>query len=931
MRPDRWRQVEQLYHSALAREEPERDAFLRAACPGDEELRGEVRSLLEQTESGLLDHPLQLGPYQIVGIIGAGGMGAVYQARDTRLNRMVAIKVSEARFSARFEREARAVAALNHPHICTLYDVGPNYLVMEYVEGVPLHGPMLIPQALRLAIQIADAMAVAHGKGIVHRGLKPGNVLVTKSGAKLLDFGLAKMDEPPPGQGESTLTAKPRTEEGTIVGTTPYMSPEQAEAKPIDGRSDIFSFGSVLYEMLTGRRAFRGDSKLSILSAILKEDPEPASSVRKEIPQELDRIITRCLRKDPERRFQHMDDLKVALEEVKEESDSGAAAVPPASPRRRWIWAAAVPVLLVAGFFAWRMWWLVQPAEPLRAVALTTLPGALSSPSFSPDGNYVAFAWSGAKQDNLDIYVQQIGAGSPLRLTTDARNDYDPAWSPDGRWIAFLRSESSSPRTGRYGNIPQVGTSELRLIPPLGGPERKLADVRTGQNHFYATYLAWCPASDCVVVTDSPGQGKPDALFVVSLETGEKRQLTNPQPPAFGDTHPAVSPDGRWLAFERELAPPSTESYLLLLEKNVTAGGEIRRLPFTLMNWDYTTWMPDSKEILFSSQGSLWRASIMGDHTPARVPFVSENGIMPVVSRPQPGRLSRLVYIRSFVVENIWRVETSAPGAPALSPPSAAIASTRGDSSAQFSPDGRRVAFESDRSGPNEIWLANPDGSNAVQLTSMVATNAGRWAGSPHWSPDGQLIAFDCLSEGYYDIYVISAAGGKPRRLTFHSANNNVPSFSPDGKWIYFGSDRTGEYRIWKVPVTGGEAVQVTANIGFAAHESPDGVYVYYTQTFGAPSALWRVPVSGGRPAKLLEGVIRWMFAVCDKGIYYVDQPEGESRLQFYNFATGRSTTVAGKLGDVEMGLTVSSDGRTILFSHVTSSVNDLMLVENFR
>ena len=365
MRPDRWRQVELLYHSALERPEPARDAFLREACREDEELRCEVRSLLDQTESGLLDHPLRLGPYQIVGVIGAGGMGTVYQARDTRLNRMVAIKVSDARFSARFEREARAVAALNHPHICTLYDVGPNYLVMEYVEGQPLHGPMPVSEALRLAIQMADALEAAHRKGIVHRDLKPGNVLVTgprgHPGVKVLDFGLAKMEEPPPGEEESTRRVNPRTEEGAIVGTTAYMSPEQAEGKPVDARSDIFSFGAVLYEMVTGRRAFRGDGKLSILSAILKAEPEPVSSIRKEIPPELGRIIARCLRKDPGRRFQHMDDLKVALEEVKEESGSGKLAGEQAPARLRGrrilrfaLAAAAVLVLAVGGVFLWQ-------------------------------------------------------------------------------------------------------------------------------------------------------------------------------------------------------------------------------------------------------------------------------------------------------------------------------------------------------------------------------------------------------------------------------------------------------------------------------------------------------------------------------------------------------------------------------------------------
>ena len=953
MTPERWRRVKEVYQSAADRFPEERDGYLAEACGADVGLRQEVERMLRHgSGEGPLDRPAwdgaaldiglpagaQLGPYEVLEEIGAGGMGRVYKARDTRLRRTVALKTlppeyaSDAERRSRLLREARAASALNHPNIVAIYDVGSDngvdFIAMEFIEGQPLSDAipargMPLGKALDYAVQIAAGLAKAHTAGVVHRDLKPGNIMLTRDGlVKLLDFGLAQRMKLEEGH-ETTLTM-----EGGIAGTPSYMSPEQALGKPADARSDVFSFGSVLYQMVTGRRAFEKDSHISTLSAVIEQEPQPLPS---SVPRDLEKVIARCLRKDPERRFQHIDDVKVELEELKEESDSGTLAMKAAPPRRRWVWAAAIPALLAAGFFAWRMWWSPPSAKPLHAVALTTFPGAKSSPSFSPDGNYVAFAWSGPKQNNLDIYVQQISAGSPLRLTTDPRNDYDPAWSPDGRWIAFLRSESSSPGSGRKGSLPQVGTSELRLIPPLGGPERKLAEVRTGQNYYFATYLAWCPDSDCVVVTDSPGPRKPDALFVVSLETGEKRQLTNPQPPAFGDTHPAVSPDGNWLVFERELAPPSAELYLLPLGKNLTAGGEIRRLPFAMFNWDYTTWMPDSKEILFSSEGSLWRAAIPGDSPPVRVPFVGEDGIMPVVSRPQPARASRLVYVRSIGVQNIWRVETSAPGAAATSPPRSAITSTRGDSAPQFSPDGRRVAFDSNRSGPNEIWLADPDGSNAVQLTSMAATMGGRYAGAPHWSPDGQLIVFDCLSEGRYDIYVISAAGGKPRRLTFHSANSNVPSFSRDGKWIYFGSDQTGEYRIWKVPVAGGEAVQVTTNIGFVALESPDGAYVYYTQTQGAPSALWRLPVSGGQPVKVLEGVIRWAFTVFDKGVYYIDQPEGQARLQFYDSATGRSTTVARNLGDVELGLTVSPDGRTILFSKVTSSVNDMMLVENFR
>jgi eukaryotic-like serine/threonine-protein kinase len=306
-----------------------------------------------------------------------------------------------------------------------------------------------------------------------------------------------------------------------------------------------------------------------------------------------------------------------------------------------------VLVVLGAGFFVWRAWHAPESTEPLRTVPLITLSGVQRYPSFSPDGNHVAFTWNGPKEDNPDIYVQQIGSsGSPLRLTTDPSNDYNPVWSPDDRWIAYLRSQ------------PEAGTSELRLIPPLGGPERKLAEIRVRGGTFETpSYLTWCPNSNCVVVTDSPSEGTPDALFVISLETGEKRQLTHPQPAEGSDTNPAISPDGGWLVFRRQAALYSGELYRLSLGKDVTAMGEPQRLTRAALDATYPTWMPDSKEILFSVgyREGLWRLVVPGKNTPARLPFVREDGLMPVVSRSQPGRPARLAYVRSFRDWNIWR------------------------------------------------------------------------------------------------------------------------------------------------------------------------------------------------------------------------------------------------------------------------------------
>ena len=328
MNPNRWRQIETLYRAAQDRRPEERNAFLDGACGHDLDLRQQVEALFQQDSAEprqdsptqtvatqtlatqakstqtMLSVGSQLGPYRIESSIGVGGMGEVYKATDIRLNRSVAVKILHRAHSDRFKRETRAIAALNHPNICTLYDVGPDYLVMEYVEGKPLSGPLAPDTAIRLALEIAAALEVAHRKGIIHRDLKPGNILVTSSGVKLLDFGLAKLIEHAPAA-DSTVT---ETQAGTILGTAPYMSPEQAEGKPLDPRSDIFSFGLVLYEMLCGRRAFTGPTPLSVLAAILHREPEPLNA-----PPRLVQIVMRCLRKDPDDRFQTMTEVKTEL------------------------------------------------------------------------------------------------------------------------------------------------------------------------------------------------------------------------------------------------------------------------------------------------------------------------------------------------------------------------------------------------------------------------------------------------------------------------------------------------------------------------------------------------------------------------------------------------------------------------------------------
>ncbi len=464
MTPDRLRQIEELYHAARERSPESRAGLLAQADP---DLRREVQSLLEQDGlAGPMDRapaevledsavtPLavgaQLGPYRIEGLLGEGGMGRVYRARDTRLGRMVALKIAHERFSSRFEREARAISSLNHPHVCTLHDVGPNYLVMELLEGETLaahlkRGALPVDQVLRYGAQIADALNAAHRKGITHRDLKPANIVLTgpkgRPGVKVLDFGLAKIDKGAENASGCTLPST-ETVEGGILGTLPYMAPEQLQGRGTDARSDIFSLGSVLYELLTGRRAFEGSDSASITAAILKEEPPPLTAPL--ASGALARLVRKCLAKDPDERWQSASDLRDELLWIASGDAPAGTMVGQAGPKgtppanRTWLWAAAAALVVaaLAGEWLWRRP-APGPAETLAPV--TTYSGSQIHPSFSPDGRQIAFSWNGEKADNYDIYVKLVGETNALRLTTDPAADTCPVWTPDGRRIAFQR------------------------------------------------------------------------------------------------------------------------------------------------------------------------------------------------------------------------------------------------------------------------------------------------------------------------------------------------------------------------------------------------------------------------------------------------------------------------------------------------------------
>jgi Tol biopolymer transport system component/DNA-binding winged helix-turn-helix (wHTH) protein len=594
------------------------------------------------------------------------------------------------------------------------------------------------------------------------------------------------------------------------------------------------------------------------------------------------------------------------------EAASPASAVPAEtvrpSERRRWsLMLLAAGALIVVGSGA--VWWISFRHAPVlpapKITPFTTLPGNERMPSFSPDGNQMAFVWDGEMGENFDIYVKQIGNESLHRLTNDPAIDDKPRWSPDGRYIAFTRQNG------------------LYLIPPLGGAERRITTFSS--SHPFARFLDWSPDGKWLVVSDFNPPQEPTilSLFLVERETGEKIKLTSPQAGTAGDRFPAFSPDGKTVAFFRFISDAVGDLYLVSV-----AGGEPKRLTFDDAGAIFPTWTPDGRDILFISSRDgrgLWRIPATGG-TPEKVEAIGQR-IWEFAISPQGNRLAWTEVTDDF---NIWQYNLTGP---ATQRPQALIASTQYDVSPQYSPDGKRIVFASDRSGSWEIWVCDSAGKRPLQLTTFKR----RYTGSPRWSLDGRQIVLDSRAEGNAEIYIISAEGGKPRRLTNDPAEDIVPSFSRDGKWIYFCSNRSGSLQIWKLPVAGGQALQVTKQGGFDSFEAPDGQWLYYAKGRAAPG-IWRMPVAGGEETLALDhhraGFWRY-WAVTEQGIYFttVETPD-HPLIEFFNFATGKVTTISRlekRIDGNVSGLSVSPDGRALIWSQLDQSSSDIMLMENFR
>jgi serine/threonine-protein kinase len=784
----------------------------------------------------------RLGPYEIIAPLGAGGMGEVYKARDTRLNRIVAIKVSNEQFSERFEREAHAVAALNHTNVCTLHDVGSNYLVMEYIEGVPLRGPLPLAQALKYAVQICDALDAAHRKGITHRDLKPSNILVTKTGIKLLDFGLAKIGRSSNPSSDATLSMA-LTGKNEIVGTLYYMSPEQlqsqATGQEIDARSDIFSFGLVLYEMLTGKRAFDGASPATVIAAIMER---PAPSIGEVAPPALDRVLKRCLEKDPENRWQNVRDLKTELEWIAQAPSEVSIPAQSAGPDRRLPWIAVAVLTVVAAGASWIAYRSTRPAElkPLvrlevdlgRDVYLNALGG--SDIILSSDGTRIAYL----SRNRLFTRKLDQPAATELPVTAGATS---PFFSPDGQWIGFIAG------------------GKLRKISVEGGAEILLCDAASSY-----TGADWGEDGDIVASLRVSGGlsrvsstgGTPTSVTEL---TGEERTHRWPQilpggkailftaensTVGFDDAHidvVTVSDHHRKTlqrggTYGRYLAAPGGKGYLVYVnrgtlfairfdpEKLETSGSSIP----VLQQVSYSA-MFGSAKLNFSRTGTLVYRSRDIDASRVAIQWLGADG----KSRPlldKPGLFvnphfspdgERLAVANDDAKSGVWIYDIRRD---TLSP----LTGEKNGTNPVWTPDSRYIVYQA----PDGISFARSDGGSR----SESLTESKEFQYPADFSPDGKWLVFNQIGPQGFDLWVVPVEregeklkAGKPELFQHTNFGNRGARFSPDGRWLAYSSIESGSSQVYvcAFPDKGGHW-QVSSNSGTSPIFSRNGKELFF-------------------------------------------------------------------------------------------------------
>jgi eukaryotic-like serine/threonine-protein kinase len=829
----------------------------------------------------------RLGPYEILPLLGVGGMGEVYRARDTRLERTVAIKIlsqlsSDPGRRQRFEREAKAISCLNHPNICTLHDIGHqdgiDYLVMECLEGETLakrleKGPLPVEQVLKYGVQIADALDKAHRSGIVHRDLKPSNIMLTSTGAKLLDFGLAKPASPLVHMATMTATKMetPVTEQGTIVGTFQYMSPEQVEGREVDGRSDIFSLGAVLYEMITDQRAFEGKSQLSVASAILEKEPAPITTLKPLTPPALDHAIRNCLAKNPDERWQTAKDLSLELNWIAVSGPEGLANPPePLHPRRTTIllWGALSLLLAAAtGTAAWTMR-PQPPPQPVSRTVITLPPGQhLTSLNervlaLSQDGTQLAYvALQGEKQQ---IYLRSMDNPQP-RAIPGTEGGTSPFFSPDGQWLAFFANQ------------------KLKKVSLDGGGVITLADATNPHGGSWSSEgtIAFPSASGAL-------QQTPDtATASQPLSRGEKDEVAH--------RNPEFLPGGKSLLYVT-----STSSFNWGSDAHVVAqrGMSDRR---NLVTGAVSPQYASSGHLLVAQEGNILAAPFDAERLMITGPFssvvegvlqsrfsgvaqyaVSRNGSLAFVSGGVQTDQRRMVWVERNGKDQVIGAPVRAYLFPRISPNGQHVAVTVAEATTQvwsydlfretltrmtfegnqnsnpvWSPDSKRIAFRSLREGGDSILSEPAEGGQSEKLfADDHSADAPPLPVVPmSWSPDGQTLAF--LRVGQIDVWMLSLNERKAKPFLATPFSEGAPRFSPDGRWLAYVSNESGRYEVYVLAYPGlGGKLQISTDGGTEPVWNPKGRELFYRSgnKMMVVDVVTQPTFTAGKPRVLFQG-----------------------------------------------------------------------------
>jgi eukaryotic-like serine/threonine-protein kinase len=903
MTPERWQQVKEIFNSAIAYRPEERSSFISQACSGDEDLRSEVESLIashEQSGSFAIDRPAfeaaasllageraELHPgqtiasYEVISFISRGGMGEVYLAEDKRLGRKVALKLLPTSFTTdadrlrRFEQEARAASALNHPNIITIYEIrqaaGSHIIATEFVEGETLRmrlsrSALTLSEVLNISIQVADALSAAHKAGIIHRDIKPENIMLRPDGyVKVLDFGLAKLSEQAsPAVAAEAPTIQVRTGSGIVIGTAGYMSPEQARGLGVDHRSDIFSLGAVIYEMLARRKPFEGETPSDTLAAILKTEPTPLTRVAPGVPPELVRIVNKSLRKDREERYQVVKDLWLDLKALRQELEfqnkfasesdgNGTQVLLPvestaamSGPRptlsrsaisesitleiKRHKLGAVLALLLIvsaAGFGIYKWANRESPVTHFSEVGLTRLTnsGNAIDATISPDGKYIVYVLS--DRGSQSLYIRQVSTANDKQIVPAAPVGYfGITFSPDGNELFYAIKQNLD--TGTLYRVPVLGGTPVKVLEKIDGP------------------ISFSPDGKQFVLVraNHPNLGE-SALVIANVDgSGERTLAVKKSPERFSPlffTGPSWSPDGKIVA--------STVGGVAGRSKVVgfsVADGSEKDL--TSHSWTFSArvqWLPDMSGLLVvagdnPTASQLWIISYPGGAV--RRVTNDLNGYR-AIGLTDDGK--KLATVQSQGLVNLW-VVPEGDATKAVRVPTGNVTNffLSTGSNISWTPNGQ-IVYVSNESGHPDVWIADEDGKNRKQLTANGATNV-----SPVVTADGRYIVFGSWQDGRKNLWRMNLDGSNLVRLT-SGLSDSFPTLSPDSRWVIYTAYTGPKPTLWKVSIDGGTPVQVTDHVATIASVSPDGRFIAYTypespDPFAPPNRLTVIPFEGG-------------------------------------------------------------------------------------